>query len=114
VASILVSTHEMELKEFQEKNKGNRVERDKILAEVEKKSEAIKTLRGSIKIRLKELYPQITRKMDTLEDLGKQLESIFETMSTKGEELSFEEVSTLVGDLCQQAQNEVNAWEKLE
>ncbi|KAH9318146.1 hypothetical protein KI387_019915, partial [Taxus chinensis] len=52
--------------------------------------------------------------MDALEDLGKQLEIIVETMSAKGEELSFEEVSALVGDLYQQAQNEVDAWEKLE
>ncbi|KAH9325444.1 hypothetical protein KI387_005622, partial [Taxus chinensis] len=42
--SILVTTHEVELKEFQEKNKGHRVEWERILAEVEKKSEAIETL----------------------------------------------------------------------
>ncbi|KAH9303474.1 hypothetical protein KI387_015057, partial [Taxus chinensis] len=114
VASISVSTHEIELKEFQDKNKGNRVERDKILAKVEKKLEAIETLQGSIKCQLKELYPQITHGMDALDDLSKQLESIVEMMSTKGEKLRFEEVSTLVGDLYQQAHNKVDAWEKLE
>ncbi|KAH9295867.1 hypothetical protein KI387_039455 [Taxus chinensis] len=114
VASILVTTHEVELKEFQEKNKGNRAEWERILAEVEKKSEAIETLRGSIKNRLKELYPQITRRMDALEDVGKELEGMVETLNTQGNGLGFEEVSTLVGDLCQRAQNEVDAWNKLE
>ncbi|KAH9298307.1 hypothetical protein KI387_029989, partial [Taxus chinensis] len=52
-----------------EKNKGNREERDKILAEVERKSEAIKTLRDSIKNLWKELYPRITWRMDALEDV---------------------------------------------
>ncbi|KAH9307475.1 hypothetical protein KI387_035386, partial [Taxus chinensis] len=32
VTSILVATHEVGLKEYQEKNKGNMEERDKILA----------------------------------------------------------------------------------
>ncbi|KAH9299007.1 hypothetical protein KI387_030689, partial [Taxus chinensis] len=52
-----------------EKNKGNRVERDKVLAEVEKKSEVIEALRSLTNARLKELYPQITRRMDKLTDL---------------------------------------------
>ncbi|KAH9310117.1 hypothetical protein KI387_038028, partial [Taxus chinensis] len=39
VASTLVTTHEAKLKEFQEKNKGNRAERDKVLAKVERKFE---------------------------------------------------------------------------
>ncbi|KAH9322055.1 hypothetical protein KI387_016694, partial [Taxus chinensis] len=82
VAGILVATHEAELKEFQEKNKGNREERDRILAEVERKSEAIEALRGSIKNWLKELYPQITRRMDALDDVGKELEKISNTIST--------------------------------
>ncbi|KAH9294687.1 hypothetical protein KI387_038275, partial [Taxus chinensis] len=76
VASSLVTTLKVELKEFQEKNKGNRVERDKVLAEVERKSEAIEALRSSIKAQLKELYPHITRRMDMLKDLGKEMEKI--------------------------------------
>ncbi|KAH9329342.1 hypothetical protein KI387_001450, partial [Taxus chinensis] len=64
---------------------------DKILAEVEKKLEAIETLRGLIKNRLKELYPQITCKMDVLDDLSKQLENIVDTLNAKGDELGFEE-----------------------
>lgn len=36
VTRILVATHEVDLKEFQEKNKGNKVEQDKIIVEVEK------------------------------------------------------------------------------
>ncbi|KAH9304892.1 hypothetical protein KI387_009296, partial [Taxus chinensis] len=52
--------------------------------------------------------------MDALEDLGKQLEGIVDIMLAKGEEMSFKEVSALVGDICQQAQSEVDAWEKLE
>ncbi|KAH9328982.1 hypothetical protein KI387_001090, partial [Taxus chinensis] len=91
VASTLVATHEVELKEFQEKNKGNRVERDRVLAEVERKFEAIETLRGSIKNRLKELYPHITRRMDALKDLGKELEKVVDTLGTHGNGLSFEE-----------------------
>ncbi|KAH9294146.1 hypothetical protein KI387_040637, partial [Taxus chinensis] len=114
VASTLVTTLEVELKEFQEKNKGNRAERDKVLAKVERKSEAIETLRGSIKARLKELYPQITRRMDTLEDLGKEMEKIVDTLGAQGIGLSFDEVSTLIGDLCQKAQSEVDIWNKLE
>ncbi|KAH9294372.1 hypothetical protein KI387_040426, partial [Taxus chinensis] len=76
-------------------------ERDKVLAEVEKKSEVIEALRSSIKARLKELYPQITRRMDKLMDLGKEMEQIMDTLGTQGAGLSFDEVSTLVGDLCQ-------------
>ncbi|KAH9313479.1 hypothetical protein KI387_044598, partial [Taxus chinensis] len=57
VASILVANHEVDLKEFQEKNKGNRAEWERILAKVKKNSKAIETLRGSIKNWLKELYP---------------------------------------------------------
>ncbi|KAH9302081.1 hypothetical protein KI387_013664, partial [Taxus chinensis] len=90
------------------------VERDKVLAEVERKSEAIETLRGSIKARLKELYPQITRRMDKLKYLGKEMEKIVDTLGTQGIGLSFDEVNTLVSDLCQKAQNEVDAWNKLE
>ncbi|KAH9328390.1 hypothetical protein KI387_000498, partial [Taxus chinensis] len=91
VESILVANYEAELKEFQEKNKGNIAEWDRILAEVEKKSEAIEALRGTIKNRLKELYPQITRRMDALEDMGKELEKIVDTMNTQGDGLSFGE-----------------------
>ncbi|KAH9317381.1 hypothetical protein KI387_019150, partial [Taxus chinensis] len=91
VVSILVTNYEAELKEFQEKNKGNRVEWDRILDEVEKKSEAIEALRGTIKNRLKELYPQITRRMDALEDMGKELEKIVDTMNAQGDGLSFGE-----------------------
>lgn len=84
------------------------------MAEVEKKLEAIETLRGSIKSWIKELYPHITHRMDTLDDLERQLESIVETMTTKGEELSFKELNTLVRDLCHQVPSEVDSWEKLE
>ncbi|KAH9298141.1 hypothetical protein KI387_029823, partial [Taxus chinensis] len=41
VTSILLTSNETELKEFREKNKGNRVKRERIISEVEKKSEAI-------------------------------------------------------------------------
>lgn len=49
-----------------------------------------------------------------LEDMGKELEIFFDTMDAQGDEMSFGEVSTLVGELCQRAQNEVDAWNKLE
>lgn len=114
MVGTLVATHEVELKEFQEKNKGNRAEREKIRSKVEKKSEAIETLRVSIEKWLKELYPCITRRMDTLEDISKELEKITDTMSAQGDGINFEEVSTLVGDLFQRAQDEVDAWNKLE
>ncbi|KAH9297431.1 hypothetical protein KI387_029113, partial [Taxus chinensis] len=52
--------------------------------------------------------------MDALEDLGKELEKVVDTLGTQGNGLSFEEVSTLFGDLCQKAQSEVDAWNKLE
>ncbi|KAH9316354.1 hypothetical protein KI387_024981, partial [Taxus chinensis] len=74
-----------------EKNKGNRTERDKVPTKVEKKSEAIEALRSSIKARLKELYPQIARRMDKLEDLGKEMEQIMDTLGTQGIGLSFDE-----------------------
>ncbi|KAH9309848.1 hypothetical protein KI387_037759, partial [Taxus chinensis] len=57
VARILVATHEAELKEFYEKNKENILERDKIMAEVEKKSEAIETLWGFDKKLDEEIIP---------------------------------------------------------
>ncbi|KAH9288630.1 hypothetical protein KI387_032747, partial [Taxus chinensis] len=52
--------------------------------------------------------------MDALGDLSKKLESIVDTLKAKSEELSFDEVSALVGDLLQQVQGEVDAWEKIE
>ncbi|KAH9292942.1 hypothetical protein KI387_041873, partial [Taxus chinensis] len=110
VASILVANFEADLKDFQEKNKGNRADGDRILAEVEKKSKAIEPLRGTIKNRLKELYPHITRRMDVLEDMGKELEKIVDTMNTQGDGLNFGEVNALVGDLYQRSQNDVDAW----
>ncbi|KAH9313337.1 hypothetical protein KI387_028372, partial [Taxus chinensis] len=45
VVSIMVANYEAKIKEFQEKNKRNREERDRILSKVEKNSEAIETLR---------------------------------------------------------------------
>ncbi|KAH9315527.1 hypothetical protein KI387_024154, partial [Taxus chinensis] len=89
-------------------------ERDKVLAKVERKSEVIEALRSSIKAWLKELYPHITRRMDTLKDLGKEMEKIVDTLGTQGIGLSFDEVSILVGDLCQKAQSKVDIWNKLE
>ncbi|KAH9326756.1 hypothetical protein KI387_006934, partial [Taxus chinensis] len=91
VTSMLLASDEAEVKDFREKNKGNRDEREKILAKVEKKSEAIEILRVSIKTRLKELYKVITRKMDALEDHAKELETLVETINTKGEGLTFDE-----------------------
>ncbi|KAH9308550.1 hypothetical protein KI387_036461, partial [Taxus chinensis] len=96
VVSILVSNYEVELKEFQEKNKGNNAKRDRILAKVEKKLEAIEALRGTIKNQLKEIYPHITRRMDALEDVGKELEKIVDTMNAQVDGLSFAKVRTLV------------------
>ncbi|KAH9323471.1 hypothetical protein KI387_018110, partial [Taxus chinensis] len=58
VASVLVTTHEANLKEFQDKKIGNQVTCDKILVEVEKTSKAIEILSASIKNKVKELYPQ--------------------------------------------------------
>ncbi|KAH9327020.1 hypothetical protein KI387_007198, partial [Taxus chinensis] len=75
VTSMLLANDEAELKDFREKNKGNRVEQEKILAKVERKYEAIEILRVSIKTRLKELYTVIMRKMDALEDQAKELET---------------------------------------
>ncbi|KAH9291756.1 hypothetical protein KI387_043057, partial [Taxus chinensis] len=54
------------------------------------------------------------RRMDMLEDLGKEMEKIVDTLGTQGIGLSFDEVSILVGDLCQKAQSEVDIWNKLE
>ncbi|KAH9309003.1 hypothetical protein KI387_036914, partial [Taxus chinensis] len=65
--------------------------------------------RGSIKNQLKELYPHITRRMDVLEDIGKEIEGMVETINTQGDGIGFEEVNTLVGDLCQKVENEVDA-----
>ncbi|KAH9297521.1 hypothetical protein KI387_029203, partial [Taxus chinensis] len=91
VASSLVTKIKVELKEFQEKNKGNRAERDKVLAKLERRSEEIETLRGSTKTQLKELYPQITRRIDKLADLGMDMEQIVDTLGTQGAGLSFDE-----------------------
>lgn len=37
--------------------------------------------------------------MDTLEDIGKELEKIVDTMSTQGDGRGFDYVSALVGDI---------------
>lgn len=52
--------------------------------------------------------------MDALKDVGKELENIVDIMKKQGDGLGFDEVSSLVGDLYQKAQNEVDAWDKLE
>lgn len=47
--------------------------------------------------------------MDALEDIGKELEKNFETMSAQEDGMGFDQASTLVGDLFQRAYNEVDA-----
>ncbi|KAH9324491.1 hypothetical protein KI387_004669, partial [Taxus chinensis] len=43
VKIILLASDEVELKDFREKNKGNRAEQERIIAEVEKKSKLLRT-----------------------------------------------------------------------
>ncbi|KAH9296146.1 hypothetical protein KI387_039734, partial [Taxus chinensis] len=86
-----VASDEAELKEFRENNKGNRAEQERIIAKVGKKCEAIENRQVSIKTWLKELYKFITRKMDALEDHAKELETVVETITTRGEGLTFNE-----------------------
>lgn len=52
--------------------------------------------------------------MDVLGDLSKQMENITDTLKAKIDDLSFDEVSTLVDDLFQHFQGEVDDWDKIE
>ncbi|KAH9322569.1 hypothetical protein KI387_017208, partial [Taxus chinensis] len=52
--------------------------------------------------------------MDSLEDHAKELDTVVETINIKGEGLTFNEVSTFVGNICTKTQNEVSAWNTLE